>query len=171
MYLYQPYPYTYVFTLINVKQFSFLMLGSVINVIKKLKNLTVFFKNRKRFIFERLSQDNFSKNLLGFMFRNSKWFNYLKVNINKLPIKKVKKTLSNVFLFIGESLHWTKNILSHWKPLSLNDLNWFGVTFRFLSSLISFWCRAVVVAQVVAHRTTDWKVLGSIPYNQSVVRP
>ena len=73
------------------------MLGSVI---KKLKNLTVFFKNRKRFIFERLSQDNFSKNLLGFMFRNSKWFNYLKVNINKLPIQKVKKTLSNVFLFI-----------------------------------------------------------------------
>ena len=97
MYLYQPYPYTYVFTLINVKQFSFLMLSSVL---QKLRNLGVFFGNRKRFIFERWSQDNFSKNLLGFTFRNSKWFNYVKVNINKLPIKKVKNTLSNVFLFI-----------------------------------------------------------------------
>jgi hypothetical protein len=69
-------------------------------LIQKLTLIKPFFKNRKKFIFERLSQDNFSKNLLGFTFRNSKWFSYFKTNINKLPIQNVKKALSAIFLFI-----------------------------------------------------------------------
>jgi hypothetical protein len=69
-------------------------------LIQKLTLIKPFFKNRKKFIFERLSQDNFSKNLLGFTFRNSKWFSYFKTNINKLPIQNVKKALSAILLFI-----------------------------------------------------------------------
>jgi len=73
------------------------MLGKLI---QKLTLIKPFFKNRKKFIFERLSQDSFSKNLLGFTFRNSKWFSYLKININKLPLQNIKKALSVIFLFI-----------------------------------------------------------------------
>jgi hypothetical protein len=70
------------------------------SLLQKLTLIMPFFKNRKKFIFERLSQDSFSKNLLGYTFRNSKWFSYLKVNINKLPIHNVKKTLSAICLLI-----------------------------------------------------------------------
>jgi len=69
------------------------------SVIKQLKYCMTYFQNRKRFIFERLSQDSFSKILLGSTFRNSKWFNYLKVNINKLPLQNFKNTFAFIFVF------------------------------------------------------------------------
>lgn len=70
----------------------------LLRILQKLKLVAPFFRNRRRFLFERLSQESFSKSILGFTFRNSKWYNYFKTNINKLPLQNIKRAVSTIFL-------------------------------------------------------------------------
>lgn len=78
---------------------------------RKITTLGPFFKTRRRLLVERVSQTNFYKNVYGETFKNSKWVDYSKSNINKIKLQQAKK-LFKIIIFLAFLILLIKSLIS-----------------------------------------------------------
>lgn len=105
-------------------------INSIFSVSRKLTTISPFFKDRKRFLVERSSQQNFFQNLLGSTFRNSKWLDYSKTNVNKNRSQNLKRfvyiVLVAIFLILVIKLLVNHFMLKNFVNSTLNVQEWFS---------------------------------------------